>query len=483
MNRDPFDTLRSRNPAPPESLPEAPMAVASRITAGHPSLRRGLAIAAAAASVVLVAGGGWLLWSQTGGRQTVVAPPTTTSTTAGETTTTPVAGPDAPIVVVYFLKDGMLVPVARDLSVLNVRPLPDLGPLTVELLLYGPGAWDAAPLPDPVAAAEAELTTSIPEGTELLGLSVSPGVVTVDLAGLQSESRPAPPEALAQIVFTLTMLYGVEDISFLVEGVPHAVVAETLALVPSTSPPAGGTTVDPVTRLTFEEFMSPVMIEKPALGGTLPSPGVVAGSVSFFATGVRLVLTDDDGRVLWESLPEIRCGAPFAPACRGVDDWSTFEAEVPAGLVDYGRWGTISAFLLSDRFLPYAPHSQPVWLVPFVPFTEEPDLPEATTTTVGYGLGDLRPFPDDLLTGCAADTVRDPAAFEAALANGPISMCDLCAVVGVPDYETGSGLMIPVYDLADGSRLYLGYAGLAAEDLMYANLVSPDGRVRDLLGG
>jgi hypothetical protein len=118
-----------------------------------------------------------------------------------------------------------------------------------------------------------------------------------------------------------------------------------------------------------------------------------------------------------------------------------------------------------------------------VPFTDEPDIPEATTTTVGYGLGDLRPFPTELLTGCATETARDLAAFETALADGPLSMQDLCALVGMPDWETGSGLWIPAYDLADGSRLYLGYTGPTAGDLLYANLLSPDGTVRDLLGG
>ena len=56
-------------------------------------------------------------------------------------------------------------------------------------------------------------------------------------------------------------------------------------------------------------------------------------------------------------------------------------------------------------------------------------------------------------------------------------------MVGVPDGEVGSGLFIPVYDLDDGSRLYLGYTGPAGDGLLYANVVSPDGTVRDLLGG
>ena len=139
MNHDPFDTLRSRNPAPRESLPEAPMALASRIAAGHPSLRRGLAIATAAAAVVLVAGGGWLIWSRTGGRQTVVGPTTTTTTT----TTHPPPRTRSRNVVVYFLKDGALIPVARDLSVLNVLPARPRAAHGGTAPLRARAAWDA----------------------------------------------------------------------------------------------------------------------------------------------------------------------------------------------------------------------------------------------------------------------------------------------------------------------------------------------------
>ena len=147
MNRDPFDSLRARNPVRPESLPDAPMTLATRITAGRPTLRRGLAIAGATAVAVLAAGSAWLLWTSGGGRETAVEVTTTTSAEVS-TTTTGTAEEDAPILVVYFLDSdtNTLVPVARDLRVLDVRPLPDLGPLAVELLLSGPGAWDAAPL-------------------------------------------------------------------------------------------------------------------------------------------------------------------------------------------------------------------------------------------------------------------------------------------------------------------------------------------------
>ena len=452
MTRDPFDTLRSRNPAPPESLPEAPMTVASRITAGHPSLRRGLAIAAAAAAVVLVAGGGWLIWSRTGGRPTVVGP-TTTTTTAAETTTT-LAAPvdDTPTVVVYFLDagTGAAVPVARDLSVLNARPLPDLGPLTVELLLSGPGAWSAAPLDGPVAAAEARLTTAIPEETALLSFTLVEGTATVDLSADFVSGDPGTLNArFAQLVFTLTRLEGVENVRVLVAGSPAS---------PLDGEPG------PLRWQDVDGLVPPAVIAYPPLGGTLHLPDIIVGGG--FGQ-LALTLIDDDGTPLWS-----------ATVVGGTDCCAA--AEVPADLVDYGRWVTLQATGVEGGAAGAA-FEMPVWLAPYVPPADEPDIPEATTTT--YGLGDLTPFPPDMAAGCAPETVREVATFEEALAAGRRALGDLCAVVGVPDWITGSGLWIPVYDLADGSRLYLGYGGPGADGLIYAKVQWPDGTTRDLLEG
>lgn len=762
MNRDPFDTLRSRNPAPPESLPEAPMAVASKIAAGRPSLRRGLAIATAAAAVVLVAGGGWLIWSRVAPDQSVpvtIGPTPTSTTGAAPTTTMPSSIDVVSEAVVYFLTPDhlghpSLVPVARDLRGLNVSPIPDPGPLAVELLLAGPGAWDAAPLPEPIAAAQAGLSTAVPENTRLLGLQIADGIATVNLS---AEFAGAPAEAVGQVVFTLTRLDGVAAVRFAIDGVPYSAVAGMMTLVPSASPPADALLEDPATRLTFEGLMPLAMIETPPLGGTLPVPGAIAGVANPYGWRVGLSLADVEGTVLWQTEVSASCGTPWQ-ACRGEYDWSIFSAAVPAGLVDYGQWATLRTsvfsgddppqpyafrehlvwlepvapstdepdspvtttllpaeeerpelvvyflkdgalipvardlrvldvsplpdlgplaleFLLwgpgawdagplpdpvavaeaqlttaipegtglrgltiedglatvdlsaqfaaaspqaiaqvvytltgpyleadevrffiegtpqvvgsltSGLFTPYLEPADtgigmpsvgrgflgmyqsdvmiehpalggtvrageavallsrlddaeviltltaadgtllwtalatpsdpaylplevldaagghavwatllaeatasdgsvlnateiPVWLEPEVPFTDEPDIPEATTTT--FGLGEIRPFPEGLLTGCATETARDVAAFEAALAEGHLDLQDLCALVGVPDGEVGSGLFIPVYDLDDGSRLYLGYTGPTGDSLLYANVVSPDGTVRHL---
>jgi len=655
MNRDPFDSLRARNPVPPGTLPDAPMQVASAIAAGRPTLRRGLAIAAATAAVVLVGGGSWLLWSRGGSRETA-AP--VTSTVASATDSTTPAGPEAeevPIVVVYFLDDAStLVPVARDLNVLNVRPLPDLGPLTLDLLLFGPGPWDAGPLPDPVAAAEAQLGSAIPAGAELLGLEVADGLAMVDLS---AEFATAPPEALAQVVFTATRLEGVQGVRFLIEGDPYWLLEETTTLVPAASAPSDAAVVDPITRASFTSFQPTVMIETPVLGDTLRLPALLTGSITVEEAEVLLQLVAEDGSLLWSGTAEVPCGECPAGA---------FAAEVPASAAAGTGWATLRAYLSTIDQGPLAEY--PVWVVPELPPGQEAEVPEATTTTVpdaspttipghsapwsghglapdevpavaleawaaaenatecallfpadadaladgailhdryfgggwglawdlpsgpgrwepggeycpdcgreafgvagtggeatgaedsiwadrlewtfgpeagpryshagygyegltsggagepvlaylfidhqgcmynvwsflgeehllalieqlrfvegagGDGLGDLIPFPPDMSAGCAPDTARDLAAFEAALAEGRRTLADLCSVLGVPDWLTGSGLWIPVYDLADGSRLYLGYAGPGADDLIYANLQSPDGTTRDLLG-
>ncbi|MBN2113345.1 MAG: GerMN domain-containing protein [Acidimicrobiia bacterium] len=657
MNRDPFDILRSRNPAPPPSLPEAPMEVARRITAGRPSLRRGLAIAAAAAVAVLVAGGGWLLWSQTGEGHEVVGPATTLpdddATTSYAMTTTTIV-PQAPEVVVYFLKDGALMPVARDLRAVNVLPVPESGRLAMELLLSGPGAWDAGPLPDPVATAEADLTTAVPEGTRVLGVTLADGIVTVDLS---AEFAAASPQAISQVVYTLTGPYlEAEEVRFSIEGAPQVVGSVTSGLfTPYLEPADTGSGLESIGRDFLAMYQADVMIENPALGGTL-RPGEAVTLVTR-GEGATLTLTAADGTLLWDAPAPYGGEPPYLPP------------EVTEAAGGYGVWATLRAETVGADGAVLAGSEIPVWLEPDIPFTDEPDIPEATTTTAtttstpgsaglapwaaaplaadtvpalvgqtwaaaehgdrcavlypadpgslasgaalheryfggdwglawdlpsgpgrwvpggdycadcgreafgiggtyfegldytedaiwshrlawtdgshgGYGyeglaatgsagepllaylflegrgclynvwsyLGEdhllqlisqlrfveglagsgaapaadhgdagLRPFPAETLTGCAAGTARHAAAFETALAGGPVSLEALCAVVGVPDYETGSGLYIPVYDLADGSRLYLGYTAPWGDGLIYARLEMPGGSARDLL--
>jgi hypothetical protein len=85
----------------------------------------------------------------------------------------------------------------------------------------------------------------------------------------------------------------------------------------------------------------------------------------------------------------------------------------------------------------------------------------------------------EYLDDCTPGTERSLAAFEEALATEEPSFLQLCQQVGRPDWQTGSGLIIFIYELDDGSEVWLGFGGL--ESLNYAIQVLRDGQKVDLL--
>jgi len=372
VTRDPFESLRSRNPVPPDTLPDAPLRVAGAIVAGPSSWRRGPAIAVASAAMVLVAGGLWLAWARGPGRE--VAVPTSPAITAGLGEAVPflAATDQASTAVVYFLdaRTLTLVPVARDLSVLDGRPLPDLRSLTLQILLLGPGAWDAAPLAEPVAAAESLLTTAIPAGTRLLGLEVTDGVALVDLS---EEFAASPPAALAQVVFTLTGEFrAVDTVGFLIEGARQVVASRTSGLfTPYLAPATTTAGLDSVDRGWLFSYLPPVMVESPALGSTLALPATITGLTTEIDAEVHLELLDGDGAVLWQDATPATC--PGCPA-------GHFAVEVPAPAAPGPGWATLRAYPSTLDL--GSPAQFPVWLAP-PPSHEEPDQPETTTSTTG----------------------------------------------------------------------------------------------------
>ena len=79
--------------------------------------------------------------------------------------------------------------------------------------------------------------------------------------------------------------------------------------------------------------------------------------------------------------------------------------------------------------------------------------------------------------GCAGSTSRSVQDFEKL--DIRMTAAQVCATVGVPDWDAGSGLAISVYDLADGSRVLIGFAG--PQDMVYAQQVFKEGTARVLL--
>jgi hypothetical protein len=84
---------------------------------------------------------------------------------------------------------------------------------------------------------------------------------------------------------------------------------------------------------------------------------------------------------------------------------------------------------------------------------------------------------DDIKRRCASDTSRSLEDF--ARLKITMTITEMCAVVGMPDWETGSGLRIFVYDLPDGSRILAGFAG--EDQMMYVQQLFPTGRSAKIL--
>ena len=111
--------------------------------------------------------------------------------------------------------------------------------------------------------------------------------------------------------------------------------------------------------------------------------------------------------------------------------------------------------------------------------TKEPEVPPSILDCPSDGLPPCtRPvLPEDAVTDCVHKTARDLTAYEELSAD--MSFEEVCQQVGLPDWETGSGLAILIYQLKDGSEVWLGFPGLQGE-LMYAIHVERDGSQTEL---
>lgn len=80
--------------------------------------------------------------------------------------------------------------------------------------------------------------------------------------------------------------------------------------------------------------------------------------------------------------------------------------------------------------------------------------------------------------GCAPAAARELAPYRRLSLS--MTFAQVCAAVGIPDWETGSGLSISVYDLTDGSRVLIGWSG--PDQMVYFRLLLPDGTSQPLAG-
>ena len=244
---------------------------------------------------------------------TTTAPGPTTTTTNGVTTTTtapstPTTGPQpapsaGPMTVApYFFIDEeghdnrhgpFLFPLARevDRTVAVARA-------SLEQLFAGPTRGERRSVPS--------ISTTIPEGVEILGLTINQDIATVDLSeefGATDDSAVVAQRA-AQVVFTLARFDSVFEVVFRQEGKPVSIQIGDGQLVKR-----------PVGIHDYLEFAAALSVETPIYGGPAGNPMRVTGFGAAFEANFNYALTDADGLIIEEG---------FAMTSNGVG-WGGFD--------------------------------------------------------------------------------------------------------------------------------------------------------------
>lgn len=263
--------------------------------------------------------------------------PVATPTATPATSAAPTPGGATTIVRAYFFLPG-----ARDSEgiVAVLREVPEteaVATAATQELLEGPNA---------IEVSDHAMTTAIPDGSSLLGLSIEDGIATVDLSA-EFESGGGSMSILvrlAQVVYTLTQFPTVEAVAFRIEGRAVTVFS------------AEGIVLDgPVGRSDYEDLLPLIWVDQPAFGAALGNPGRISGSANTFEAAFLITLLDDERRVIVEVPAMATCGT----GCRGTFD-VTLPYDVPAP-----AWGTLRVWAGSAKDgSPVHVREYPVWLTP-----------------------------------------------------------------------------------------------------------------------
>jgi hypothetical protein len=232
------------------------------------SRSRSLALGLSLAAVGLAAGCG-------GSRSSEPTPPTTTTTATQPATTaaTTTPAPQQTTFRIYLLHDGQVAPVRR-----TTQPTQAVARASLEQLIAGPTDTERA----------RQLTTDVPQETQLNGISIADGVATVDL----SHAFVAGAEAsislrLAQVVYTLTQFPTVTRVRFEEDGQPLPV---TDGVGQPLERPAG--------RADYEALTPPLLVESPLPDDTVTSPLRISGSANAFEATFQAKVVDAGGKEL-----------------------------------------------------------------------------------------------------------------------------------------------------------------------------------------
>ena len=199
---------------------------------------------------------------------------------------------------------------------------------------------------DAVIDRYSQLSTAVPDGTSLLGISIKDGVATVDLSR-EFETGGGSASSmfrLGQVVYTLTQFSTVRAVLFQVEG-------RTV----TTFGPEGIQLDGPQGRGDFEQQLPSTFVDRPAFGAAPGNPARVTGTSNVFEATFRVAILDASRKVLVDQMAMATCGS----GCRGRFD-VTLRYDVPKA-----QWGTLRTYFGSAQDgSPQDIRDYPVWLTP-----------------------------------------------------------------------------------------------------------------------
>jgi hypothetical protein len=230
------------------------------------------------------------------------------------------------IVRAYFWLGGLpgsagLVAVLREIPATK-----SVAKAAVNGLLAGPTSGETA----------RSITTSIPNGTQLLDLSIDKGVATVNLSAefVSGGESSAVQTRLGQVTYTLTQFPTVKSVVFQIEGVQLA---------------------DAVSRADYVALLPDIWVDRPAFNAAIGNPAHVTGNADVFEATFRISILDGGGKVIADAQVMASCGS----GCRG-----TFDTTI-AYTVSKAQYGTLRAYNPSAKDgSPESIRDYRVWLTP-----------------------------------------------------------------------------------------------------------------------